>query len=879
MDEPAAAIGALLRGHRRAAGLTQEALAERAGLSRRGLQHLEAGDARPYPATLDALAAALALGPEDRARLRAAGRAAFPPPADPADDRRGRRPPAAGPTNLPLQLSSFVGRERELATTRELLAAHRLVTLTGPGGGGKTRLALGVAGRLRNGPDAARAYPDGLWLAELAPLGDAGLVPRDVAAALGIQPDPGEPAPAALTRALARRRLLLVLDNCEHVAAAAAALAAALLRGCPGVRILATSREPLRVGGETVWRVPSLTTPDPERRPGPDALRRTDAVRLFVERARAAAPGFALTADNAAAVAQVCHQLDGLPLAIELAAARVASLGVETLARRLDERFRLLTGGDRTALPRQQTLRAAVDWSYDLLTDQERLLFARLSVFAGGFTLEAAEAVGGDPGCDVLDLLPRLVDKSLVLAEARPAGATRYRLLETLRQYGRERLVAAGEAAAVHERHADHFRALATQAHLRRDTANRDRGVRLRRWLAQATAEHDNFRRALRWYGDRARAGDAAAAQRGLELAVALFQFWYVRGYLGECATWLRTFLAHRGTAAPTGTRARALTWLASVSRLTGAGEAEALAMNEQSREVARRAGDRWEEAVALYNLGAHGQARDVAGARARLEEALAIMRELDGKVWIAAVLHDLGNVAFRLGDLDGARSFQEQAVAIHHEIGEEWLQSNTLERLSHTVEARGDPERALALCQEALRLCRSLDARPWVASVLVRLAALYRARGDLPRARALLEESAAIRRQTGTRRFTGAALRELAEVARLQGDLTAARAALEEARAVEAAGAEARATPSAVAAWQEAPPRRRGRAAQPGGLTPREAEVLHLVAAGHTDRQVAVALGVSEDTVGRHLTHIFRKLDVASRAAATAFALRHGLA
>jgi non-specific serine/threonine protein kinase len=793
-------------------------------------------------------------------------------------------PCGAAPGNLPHQATSFVGREADVAAVVGLLRDASLVTLAGPGGVGKTRLALHVAGQLQDAPETAPKYADGLWLVELAPLGDGSLVPRSVAAALGLQSGPGEPALATLTRALARRRLLLLLDNCEHVAEAAATLAATLLRACPGVRVLTTSREALRVGGETIWRVPPLATPGPEQRPEPDALHSTEAVRLFLERARAASPDFALTAGNAAAVAQVCHQLDGLPLAIELAAARVASLGVETLARRLDERFRLLTGGDRTALPRQQTLRAAVDWSYGLLTDQERALFARLSVFAGGFTLEAAEAVGGDAGCDVLDLLPHLVDKSLVLAEARPAGATRYRLLETLRQYGRERLAEAGEAAAVHERHADHFRALA-EAHRRLDRANRDRGVHLRSWHAQAAAEHDNFRQALSWYGDGARAGDAAAAQRGLQLAVALFQFWNVRGYLGECATWLRTFLAHPGPAAPTGTRARALTWLAIAVRWTGTGEAEAeaLALVEQSLDVARRAGDRWEEAVALYNLGAHGQARDLGAARARLEEALAIMRELDGKLWIAAILHDFGNVAFRLGDLDGARTYQEQALALHRETGEEWMLSLTLEWLSHTVEAQGDPERALALCEEALRLRRSLDARPRVATILVRLAALYRARGDLARARDLLEESAAIRRQTGTLRFTAAALRELAEVARLQGDLPAARAASEEALSLEESGALARATDrqiaAAVAASRGAPPRGPGSPGRPGGLTAREAEVLRHVAAGATDRQIAAALVVSEDTVGRHLTHIFRKLNVASRAGASAFAVRHGLA
>ena len=378
---------------------------------------------------------------------------------------------------------------------------------------------------------------------------------------------------------------------------------------------------------------------------------------------------------------------------------------------------------------------------------------------------------------------------------------------------------------------------------------------------------------------------------------MALFPFWNIRGHLGEGAVWLRAFLAHPGTAAPTGTRARALTWLAIIARWTGTGAAAAaaaLALHEQGRDVARRAGDRREEAIALYNLGAHRQACDLAGARARLEAALTVMRELDDRFWTATILHDLGNVAFRRGDLEGARSLQEQAVAVHRETGEEWMLSMTLEWLSHTVEAQGDPEHARALCEEALRLRRSLDARPRVATALVRLAALHRARGDLAAARTLLEESAALRRQTGTRRFTAAALRELAEVDRLLGDPAAARTALEEARAVEEAGAAApaaapdrtvaRAGPGAAGdAGGSRPaavtPRRPGRSGLPGGLTAREAEVLRHVAAGATDRQIAAALILSEHTVGRHLTHIFRKLDVASRAGASAFAVRHGLA
>ena len=341
-----------------------------------------------------------------------------------------------------------------------------LVTLTGPGGVGKTRLALEVAGQ------TAGAWPDGVWLVELAPLAEPGLVTQAVAAALGVREVAGQPLAATLAERLGRRRLLLVLDNCEHLLDACARLAEALLRACPTLTILATSREALGLAGETVFRVPSLTLPDPDHPPPVAALTHSEAVRLFVDRALAVLPTFRVTDQNAPAVAQVCARLDGLPLALELAAARVRVLPVEQLLARLADRFRLLTGGSRTAVERHQTLRAAVAWSYDLLAEPERALFDRLSVFAGGWTLEAAEAVGADGAADglaaseVLDLLTRLVDTSLVVAEPHPDGTARFRLLETLRQYGRQQLAGRGATAeaAVRERHAAYFLALAEAA-------------------------------------------------------------------------------------------------------------------------------------------------------------------------------------------------------------------------------------------------------------------------------------------------------------------------------------------------------------------------------------------------------------------------------
>ncbi len=346
----------------------------------------------------------------------------------------------ATPNNLPQQLSSFVGRERELGEIRKLLGGTRLLTLIGAGGLGKTRLTLHVAAELLD------EYPDGVWFVELAPLSDARLVPQAVASALGVTEEAGRPVIEALVKLAADRRMLLILDNCEHLIDACAELARQLLQAGPHLKILASSREPLRLAGETTFPVPALATPDASEPISVDRLSQFEAVRLFAERAAAAQPAFRVTAQNAAAVADICRRLDGIPLALELAAARARSLSIETIAARLGDRFALLVGGDRTALPRQQTLRALIDWSHELLTQDERLLFRRLAVFAGGFTLEGAEALraaGKDDLPDVLAVLSQLVEKSLVELDTE---GERHRLLETVRQYAQERLDESGEA-------------------------------------------------------------------------------------------------------------------------------------------------------------------------------------------------------------------------------------------------------------------------------------------------------------------------------------------------------------------------------------------------------------------------------------------------
>jgi non-specific serine/threonine protein kinase len=521
--ERRATFGELLRHYRVAARLTQEALAERAGLSTRGIADLERG-ARlvPHPDTLRRLTGALNLEELDHATLAAAG-------------RRPALPLAAEPPRLPGQLTSFIGREDELGGVRRLLGTVRLLTLTGFGGIGKTRLALAVAHAV------ADAYPDGVVFVELASVADEDLLPHTVASILGVRELPQVPVIRTLAAALREKRLLLVLDNCEHLVVGCAALADTLLRGCPQLRILTTSREPLGVGGEIVWQVPALSVPtlsapnSLELR-APAELGDYAAVQLFAERARDVLPSFELTQHTAHAVAEVCVQLDGIALAIELAAARVRLLAPEQIAERLGDRLRLLATGSRTAPARHQALRAAIDWSYDLLTELEKVLLQRLSVFAGGWTLEAAEAVCGGEGiepAEVLDLLGRLVDKSLVQAERDPNGIARYRLLETLREYAGERLRSQGDSEQLLRRHGAWYTGLACHG-----LEDFWWGVDLLSWLDKLARDQANFRAVLR------RSLEVTDAEQGMRLAGALWVLWSIRGSWAEGTSWLASLLA-----------------------------------------------------------------------------------------------------------------------------------------------------------------------------------------------------------------------------------------------------------------------------------------------------------------------------------------------
>jgi len=618
------------------------------------------------------------------------------------------------PNNLPIQLTSFIGREQEIADVKKLLTTGRLLTLTGAGGSGKTRLALQVAA------DLLGQYPDGVWLIELAALADPALVPQTVASALGVPEQPGRALTEALVDSVRPKSLLLLLDNCEHLLLACARLADVLLRACENLRILATSRESLGIAGESLYPVPTLPAPNPLRLPSLQDFVQYEAVRLFTERAAAVLPTFRVTQQNAPYLALVCYRLDGIPLALELAAARVKMLPVEQLAKRLDDRFRLLTGGSRTALPRHQTLRAAMDWSYHLLSERERVVLRRLSVFADGWTLEAAEAVcaaGDGEAFDILDLLAQLVFKSLVLMNEQD-GRVRYRFLETVRQYALERLVESEDAPAVRTRHLDWYRGLTEEAEAGLV------GVRQAAWLDRLEAEHDNLRAALEW------SLECGAVEAGLRLAGGVWQFWSVRGYLAEGRRWLDALLKRSTGVAPI-VRAKALR---AAGRLAGFGQG------------------------------------DYAYGRVAYEESLAIWRDVGDRKWIATLIGDLGVLAFGQGDFGAARVLYEESLAIWRDVGDRWGVALSLHNLGRAAYRQGDWAAARTLFEESLAICRELGDTQGIAVALTNLGFVAFSRGDYASAPALFEEGLTMQQELGDKRRIAYSLEGFAFLTLAQG-------------------------------------------------------------------------------------------------------------
>ena len=615
--------------------------------------------------------------------------------------------------NLPTELTSFVGRERELVELPRVLASSRLLSMTGAGGAGKTRLAVRLAHQVVND------FPDGVWLVDLAPLTVPDLVAQTIATALGVR-EGQRSVRDALFDTLRDRDLLLVLDNCEHLIACCAELVEALLRATPALRILTTSREALGVSGETVWRIPSLSLPEAQASVPVTALRDFESTQLFVDRASAAEPAFQPTPENSDAIVRICRRLDGIPLAIELAAARIVVLSPAQIEARLLDRFRLLTGGARTAVARQRTLEATVDWSYELLSDVERQLLSRLSVFPGSWTLEAAEHVCRDDGInerDVLDLLTRLVGKSLVVVDGESDGERRYRFLETVRQYARERLVQAGALDRLRERHFNFF-------------FNEFRGALpvLRHHhqlpcLRRLQTEQENVRAALEWALTSSAFGESA-----VELAGALFWFWTKRGLYEEGTLWLERALALGSV--PGRLRARALIGLAHMQTFRGR-HAEVGALATEALELGREHRDPWIESFALFLQGlAAFELGDHEQAIVRSLEAREAANLSGDEVQHGGPLLILAGIAVSNGDHDRAQQLYDESIEVHRRAGEAWGLGIMLSVAAGLRIVRQDFDQARAQASEAMALCQELEDPRGIAWSLEVFAGLMAAGG-----------------------------------------------------------------------------------------------------------------------------------------------------
>jgi predicted ATPase len=681
----------------------------------------------------------------------------------------------ATPNSLPTQTTTFVGRQRELAKAAELLQTTRLLTLTGPGGSGKTRLALHLAAAVLD------RYPDGVWLVELAPVTDPAGVARAVAAAVHISEQPGRPVVDQISAALRKRQLLLLLDNCEHLIDACAALADALLHSCPLLTILATSREGLNVPGEALMPVPSLRVPDSDIVPPLNELRAYEAVSLFVERCTSYQPAFALTNENAADIIRICRRLDGVPLALELAAARVRVLSVAQVASRLDDRFRLLTGGSRTVLARQQTLRAMIDWSYDLLTDSERLLLRRLSVFVGGWSLEAAEAICAGESLEqeaILELLAHLIDKSLVTMLDR-RGTTRYGLLETIREYAREKLVDSGEAPTLRKRHFEHFFKYGMDIPYWTGSASaataRDLGSFQQRQIARHFGiEYENWRAAFEWIEAEPNSNDQQLLLASSMLAVTMGPG-ADRGRVGELRQIVTAALARSDPAAQTLPRARAL--LAATLLAGMQGDPLAATLAEESIPLLRTLGLKGELAYVLMMMVRF--VPDLDSARRAMSESRALFQEVGLRFGAGQVLSIMGDTELRHGAYEAARGRYTESLALLKPLGELTLTTYPLVGLSQLACIDGDYARARALVEEVLAIRRQPDyGYPWlVASALVHLGEIDRCAGDPAHGLPFFEQALATGREVADDVLIGYSVHNLGHVALYSGDLSSAAA------------------------------------------------------------------------------------------------------
>jgi predicted ATPase/DNA-binding CsgD family transcriptional regulator/transcriptional regulator with XRE-family HTH domain len=877
-----------VRQARSAAGLSQEQLAERAGISVRGISDIERGLIRaPQQETLRLLAEALDLPSDERRRWEAARRQLA---------RRGDKAPQRAVTRaqqsraqLPTPLTSFVGREQEVAEAVALLTQPdvRLVTLTGPGGVGKTRLALAV------GEALAERYRDGIGFVNLAPLDDPDLVVSTIAAALGIHVPGQQTDLAALIAALRDARQLLLLDNLEQVIAAAPALTS-LLIACPGLTLLATSRAPLRVQGEHEYAVEPLALPDVTSVVDPEHLRLCEAVDLFEQRARAVVAQFKITDQNAQAIVSICRRLDGLPLAIELAASRIRLLPPPTLLARLERRLPLLTDGPHDIPARQRTLHNTIAWSYDLLEPEEQRLFRALSIFRGGWTLEAAEAVlehsaGQTGNIDVLDGHGTLVEHNLIRLRAQPDGESRFTMLETIAEFARERLDASGEAWTLFERHAQYFLELAEHA------GASIIGVDQARWMALLEQEHANLRAVLLWAHEAAERGDAAAIVTNFRLVSALFWFWHVQGHWREVRDRTEAVMellraqqpateasaqATDQNVAWTSMYAKTLLLLGSASTwLVDDRDEPAWRMMQESLDLFRQLGQHTDTATALMYLG-YGEQRfgNFAEADRLLQESIALCRQLGDSRGVALGLQGLGVSGLRRADYAGGETLITESLALFTSLGDERSIAASRATLGALRLRQGDLGQAHEMLKESLLTYHDIGDMGGIAWCLEWLAEL-----------ALVDAAPPIRPSRAAR-LLGAAARLRASISSPIDPIDRP----EHERIIAAVQARL-SDPAFVAAWEtgramtldeavtyaleaDTEPEPASPTDAATGLTPRELEVLRMVADGRSDKEIASSLSISPHTVMRHVQNVLTKLDLSSRTAAATWAVRRGL-
>lgn len=798
--------------------------------------------------------------------------------------------------NLPVQLSTFIGREREIAEVKQLLSKHRLLTLTGAGGSGKTRLSLKAAGELSG------EFEDGVWFVELASVNDPALVTESVASTLNIREQPGQSMMNVLAGYFSTREALLIMDNCEHLISACAQFIENLLQNCPDIRILVTSREVLGIPGEIVWAVPPLSLPIQHSRSHSGSIQSalhlygdSESVQLFVTRANAISSEFQLTTENGIWVAEICRRLDGMPLAIELAAARVRSLSVQQIAKRLNDRFHLLTGGSRTAPPRQQTLESAIEWSYSLLSPVEQKVLKCLSVFIDDATLTAAEWVCAAGSESTLNILSRLVDKSLLTAVRLEDGEIRYRLLETIRQYAGRKLEESADAVEIKNKHLDYFlqQALNAEPYLKADN---DRAT----WLEHFELASDNLRAALEWS-----ALDANRIEKGLRLITIAASFWKLHGYYKEARLRLATLLAHEIAHKPTLLRAKAL-YVACVFSFLQSDYPAVKSLAEESLSIFRMHGSegRLGVANALEMLGeVASEIGDYSTATIFYEEALPIYRESEYLFGISETLRMMGYKDMRGGNWEQAESYMEESLEISRQSKSQGSIASSLCALGELAVRQGRFERAQSLLTEGLRINQQLGEKWGIAVALGSLGWLALRQDNFDEMRNLLRQSLDIRIETGDRGGMAWCLEKIAEAnhlkARFQPAATIFGAAATLRAPVgsmmdaadqpgyesmisslktalgkdmfEAAWAEGQSMPLKLAVdYALAEPKtmleKDLQKDDFGGLTKREQETANLIAQGKSNREIAKMMTVGVKTVETYVTRILKKLRLNSR-------------